>query len=123
MTILIVFFLVVGVTFNLLGTIALFRFPDVFTRLHGTTKCTTFGSIFTSGAVILFAIQKLIVTGEGRFVALAVHVALAIFALLITNPTGAHAIARAAHKSGVLPKLAVVDRLAEDEKKKDGVSA
>lgn len=123
MTILIVFFLVVGVTFNLLGTIALFRFPDVFTRLHGTTKCTTFGSIFTSGAVILFAIQKLIVTGEGRFIALAVHVALAIFALLITNPTGAHAIARAAHKSGVLPKLAVVDRLAEDEKKKDGVSA
>ncbi|HAA47633.1 MAG TPA: cation:proton antiporter [Synergistaceae bacterium] len=121
MTILIVFFLVVGVTFNLLGTIALFRFPDVFTRLHGTTKCTTFGSIFTSGAVILFAIQKLIVTGEGRFVALAVHVALAIFALLITNPTGAHAIARAAHKSGVLPKFAVVDRLAEDEKKKDGV--
>jgi multicomponent Na+:H+ antiporter subunit G len=52
-----------------------------------------------------------------------VHVAIAILALLITNPTGAHAIARAAHRSGVLPKMAVIDRLAEDEKKKGGVSA
>lgn len=123
MIVLIVFFLVVGVLFNLLGTVALFRFPDVFTRLHGTTKCTTFGSIFTSSAVILFAIQKLLTTGEGRFVTLIIHVAIAILALLITNPTGAHAIARAAHRSGVLPKYAVVDRLAEDEKKKGGVSA
>jgi multicomponent Na+:H+ antiporter subunit G len=123
MTVLIVLFLVVGILFNLLGTVALYRFPDVFTRLHGTTKCTTFGSIFTSGAVILYAVQKLLVTGEGRFVALMVHVVIAIFALLITNPTGAHAIARAAHRSGVLPKYAVVDRLAEDEKKKGGVSA
>jgi multicomponent Na+:H+ antiporter subunit G len=123
MTVLIVLSLVVGVLFNLLGTVALYRFPDVFTRLHGTTKCTTFGSIFTSSAVILYAVQKLLVTGEGRFVALIVHVVIAIFALLITNPTGAHAIARAAHRSGVLPKYAVVDRLAEDEKKKGGVSA
>lgn len=123
MTVLIVLFLVVGILFNLLGTVALYRFPDVFTRLHGTTKCTTFGSIFTSSAVILYAVQKLLVTGEGRFVALMVHVVIAIFALLITNPTGAHAIARAAHRSGVLPKYAVVDRLAEDEKKKGGVSA
>lgn len=123
MTVLIVLSLVVGILFNLLGTVALYRFPDVFTRLHGTTKCTTFGSIFTSSAVILYAVQKLLVTGEGRFVALIVHVVIAIFALLITNPTGAHAIARAAHRSGVLPKYAVVDRLAEDEKKKGGVSA
>ncbi|MFP4482067.1 MAG: monovalent cation/H(+) antiporter subunit G [Thermovirgaceae bacterium] len=123
MTVLIVLFLVIGVLFNVLGTVALYRFPDVFTRLHGTTKCTTFGSIFTSSAVILYGVQKLLVTGEGRFVALMVHVAIAILALLVTNPTGAHAIARAAHRSGVLPKFAVVDRLAEDEKKKGGVSA
>ncbi|MGC9372005.1 MAG: monovalent cation/H(+) antiporter subunit G [Thermovirgaceae bacterium] len=123
MTVLIVLFLVIGVLFNLLGTVALYRFPDVFTRLHGTTKCTTFGSIFTSSAVILYGVQKFLVTGEGRFVTLMVHVVIAIFALLITNPTGAHAIARAAHRSGVLPKYAVVDRLAEDEKKKGGVSA
>ncbi len=123
MTVFIVLFLIVGVLFNVLGTVALYRFPDVFTRLHGTTKCTTFGSIFTSSAVILYGVQKFLVTGEGRFVTLMVHVVIAIFALLMTNPTGAHAIARAAHRSGVLPKFAVVDRLAEDEKKKGGVSA
>jgi len=123
MTVLIVLCLIVGVLFNLLGTIALYRFPDVFTRLHGTTKCTTFGSIFTSSAVILWGLQEFFVTGEGRFVNLMVHVVIAIFALLITNATGAHAIARAAHRSGVLPKYAVIDRLAEDEKKKGGVSA
>jgi multicomponent Na+:H+ antiporter subunit G len=51
-----------------------------------------------------------------------VHTVIAILALLVSNPTGAHAIARAAHRSGVLPKQAVVDRLAEDEKKKGGAS-
>jgi multicomponent Na+:H+ antiporter subunit G len=123
MTVLIVLFLVVGILFNVLGTVALYRFPDVFTRLHGTTKCTTFGSIFTSSAVILYGVQKVFSTGDGRFITLMVHVAIAVLALLITNPTGAHAIARAAHRSGVLPKMAVIDRLAEDEKKKGGVSA
>jgi multicomponent Na+:H+ antiporter subunit G len=113
----------IGIFFNFLGTVALYRFPDVYTRLHGTTKCTTFGSIFTSAAVVVYAIFMHNSTGEGRFSTLAVHTVVAIAALLISNPTGAHAIARAAHRSGVLPKLAVVDRLAEDTKKKGGVSA
>jgi multicomponent Na+:H+ antiporter subunit G len=123
MNALIVLFLVIGTLFNLLGTVALYRFTDVYTRLHGTTKCTTFGSIFTSAAVVLFALQKLVVSGEGRFGTLAVHAIIAVAALLITNPTGAHALARAAHRSGIMPKFAVVDRLAEDQKKKGGVSA
>jgi len=114
----------VGAVFNFLGTVALYRFPDVYTRLHGTTKCTTFGSIFTSAAVVVFALDMFFRTGEGRFNTLTVHVIIAILALLISNATGAHAIARAAHRSGVLPKYAVVDRLAEDHrKKKGGVSA
>lgn len=113
----------IGIFFNFLGTVALYRFPDVYTRLHGTTKCTTFGSIFTSAAVVVYAVSLRLSTGEGRFSTLAVHTLIAVAALLISNPTGAHAIARAAHRSGILPKLAVVDRLAEDKKKKGGVSA
>jgi len=35
----------------------------------------------------------------------------------VTNATGAHAMARAAHRSGVAPIHAVVDRLAEDHRK------
>lgn len=43
---------------------------------------------------------------------LALHSALALLAILLTNPVGAHAIARAAHRSGVYPARAVIDELA-----------
>ena len=36
----------IGVFFNVLAGVGLLRFPDVYTRLHAGTKCTTFGSIF-----------------------------------------------------------------------------
>ncbi|MCS7232531.1 MAG: monovalent cation/H(+) antiporter subunit G [Synergistetes bacterium] len=114
---LIILCLIVGITFNGLGAIALYRFPDVYTRLHGATKATTFGSIFTSLGVIIYGFSKWISTGEARFCVLAIHAILALIALLLTNPTGAHAIARAAHRSGVMPKRAVVDKLAEKEGK------
>jgi len=93
------------------------RFPDVYTRLHGATKATTFGSIFTSSAVIIYGFYKWGVTHNVKFGVLSFHAILALIALLITNPTGAHAIAKAAHKSGVLPKFAVKDDLFEDRGK------
>ena len=96
-----------GMIFQVLGVVALYRFPDVYTRLHGATKCTTFGSIFLYLGIILYAV------GEGH-IALPVHVFLVMMFLLATNPVGAHAIARAAHRSGVLPKKAVVDKLQEE---------
>ncbi len=97
----------ISVAFNGLGVIALIRFPDVYTRLHGATKCTTFGSIFTTLAIIAYGFAR----GGAAHETLAIHTIIALFAILITNPTGAHAIARAAHRSGVRPKGAVVDRL------------
>ncbi len=105
----------VGLFFNTLGTVALFRFPDVYTRLHGATKCTTFGSIFLTLAVILYGLTSWQSGGESRYGILALHAAVALVALLVTNPTGAHAIARAAHRSGVGPKFAVVDALADEK--------
>ena len=106
----------IGLIFNVLGTVSLYRFPDVYTRLHGTTKCTTFGSLFTSAAVVAYGLGRFFEGYEGRFVTLSLHVTVAILALLISNATGANAIARAAHRSGIMPMFAVVDRLAEDEK-------
>lgn len=108
--------LLIGLAFNILGAVSLYRFPDIYTRLHGTTKCTTFGAIFTSLAALVWALGSLGVSGEGRYLTMALHVAVAVVALLVTNATGAHAIARAAHRSGVMPRQAVVDRLAEDRK-------
>jgi len=113
---LIYIFLGIGLTFNGLGSIGLLRFPDVYTRLHAATKATTFGSIFTSLGVVTWAFAQLYLTGNSANLNLALHTIIAIAALILTNPVGAHAIARAAHRSGVLPKYAVVDRLEEVKK-------
>ena len=106
-------FFLLGLVINTLGTISLYRFPDVYTRMHGSTKCTTFGTISLSAGVILYALLKRFETGEVRFSVLAVHAFIAVAALLVSNATGAHVLARAAHRSGVAPKMAVVDRLDE----------
>ena len=109
-------FLAIGVFFNLLAGVGLLRFPDVYTRLHAGTKCTTFGSIFICGSVILLGL-KLWIQGSSEYSILTIHTAGALIAILITNPTGAHALARASHRSGVKPVRAVVDHLEGMEKK------
>ena len=100
----------IGVFFNLLVGVGLLRFPDVYTRLHAGTKCTTFGSIFLCGSVILLGL-KYWIQGHTDYSVLVIHTAIALVAILLTNPTGAHAIARAAHRSGVKPVGAVIDDL------------
>jgi len=84
-------FIVVGVIFNLLGCLGLLRFPDYYTRLQASTKSVTLGTcgillgvFFTSG------------WSEAGIKAI-----LCIVFLLLTTPVSAHALARAAHKSGV----------------------
>lgn len=101
----------IGVFFNLLAGVGLLRFPDVYTRLHAGTKCTTFGSIFICGSVILIGLKAWLFDANTDGVSLAFHTGVALAAILLTNPTGAHAIARAAHKSGVKPAQAVIDEL------------
>ena len=107
--------LIIGVIFNLLGSLGLIRFPDVYTRLHAATKCTTFGTIFISLAVIIFGFYFWRVNGEAKYLVLSLHTIIALACLIITNPTGAHAISRAAYRSGVKPKYAVIDDLKEAE--------
>jgi len=107
-------FIAIGLTFNLLAVIGLLRFPDVYTRLHAGTKCTTFGSIFLCLAVMIHALRIWYLNGEPSSSIMPIHTLIALIAILVTNPTGAHAIARAAHRSGVEPVKAVVDDLKED---------
>ena len=105
-------FIIIGLFFNVVGVVGLHRFPDMYTRLHAATKCTTFGSIFIIMAVILQSAS--IWAMEGAFSSqsiLSIHSVIALVVLLITNATGAHAIARAAHRSGEKPVRAVVDDL------------
>jgi multicomponent Na+:H+ antiporter subunit G len=122
--ILIYIFIGIGIFFNLLAGVGLLRFPDVYTRLHAGTKCTTFGSIFLIGSVILIGLNMWWGNNTNGSV-LAIHSAVALVAILLTNPVGAHAIARAAHRSGVQPVKAVIDELAtepvkEQTEKEDG---
>ena len=84
------FLIVTGGLFVLLGSIALIRLPDIFTRLHGPTKATTLGV----GAI-------LIASSVGGY-ALNGDVSLKEFAislfLFITAPVSAHLLAKAALK-------------------------
>lgn len=102
-------FIGIGIIFQTLGALALHRFPDVYTRLHGTTMCTTLGSIFLYIGVILYVLPILGRTG----ILFSIHVVMLFLLVMITSSTGAHAIARASHRSGILPKHAVIDRLEE----------
>jgi multicomponent Na+:H+ antiporter subunit G len=110
--VLIYLFIGIGIFFNLLAGIGLLRFPDVYTRLHAGTKCTTFGSIFLIGSVVLIGL-KMWWEKDTNGSVLAIHSILALIAILLTNPVGAHAVARAAHRSGIKPAAAVIDELEE----------
>jgi len=110
-------FIGIGIFFNVLAGVGLLRFPDVYTRLHAGTKCTTFGSIFLIGSVVLIGL-KMWWEKDTNGSVLALHSVLALIAILLTNPVGAHAIARAAHRSGVQPAYAVIDELAQKPEKK-----
>ena len=103
----------IGIAFNALGVIGLLRFPDVYTRMHATTKMTTFGSIFTCLAVIVYGLALFAGKADSQYLTLSIHAFLAMVCLAFTNAVSAHAIARAAHRSGIMPELAVCDRLKE----------
>jgi multicomponent Na+:H+ antiporter subunit G len=95
----------IGVFFDLLGCVGLVRLPDVYNRLQAATKCVTLGT-----CLILFGVFL-----NFGFDATGVMSLLAALFVLITSPTGSHALARGSHKSGVpLCKESVVDKYAED---------
>ncbi|MBW2967610.1 monovalent cation/H(+) antiporter subunit G [Candidatus Woesearchaeota archaeon] len=100
----------IGLIFNILAVVGLLRFPDVYTRLHAATKCTTFGTIFVALAVMVYGVSSAM-SGVPGFGEMSVHALVALIVLLLTNPTGAHAIAQAAHRYGIKPEQAVVDAL------------
>jgi len=104
-----IFFIIVGISFDLFGCIGLVRMPDIYNRLQASTKCVTLG---TCG--ILFGVFL-----RFGFTASGIKAILCIIFLLLTSPVAAHALARGAHKSGILPaKGSVCDMYEEDKEKK-----
>jgi len=98
----------IGVLFVLFGTIGLVRLPDIYNRLQAATKCATMGTCSILLGVIV----------NRGISAVSMKALLCIIFILLTSPTAAHALARAAHISGVkLWNKSVCDKYAEDKNK------
>ena len=99
--------IIVGVAFNFFGCLGLVRLPDVYNRLQAATKCVTLG---TCGIMFgLFLICGISASG--------VKALLLIIFIILTSPTGAHALARASHRARVrLWDKSVCDKYEEDRK-------
>jgi len=96
----------IGAACALIGAIGIVRFPDVYNRIHANT-------VVVVGGVIVTLIGVSVLEGLSSYTIKALIIALFLF---LTNPVGSHAIARAAHKSGVkLWRRSVVDQLREEK--------
>jgi multicomponent K+:H+ antiporter subunit G len=93
----VMFFLLLGGSFVLIGSIGLARMPDFFLRLHGPTKATTLGM----GGILIGSIFFFSLTGG-----VSVHELLITIFLLITAPISAHMLIKAAlhHKLKAIAK-------------------
>jgi len=96
--------ILIGVIFLFLGSLGVFRMPDVYNRLQAGTKCTTLGAFSTIVSVGII---------EPSWLLKSLVIA---FFLLLTNPVAAHAIGRASYKMGVkLTEKSVVDQYGEEK--------
>jgi multicomponent Na+:H+ antiporter subunit G len=103
-------FIVVGLGFDFFGCLGLVRLPDVYNRLQASTKCVTLGTCSILFGLFIFR----------GFDAAGIKSLLCIIFLILTAPVSAHALARAAHKSGArLWEKSVCDKYEADEDKID----
>lgn len=97
--------IVVGLIFDFFGCLGLIRFPDVYNRLQAATKCITLG---TCGILLGLVCFK-------GFTAAGIKALLCLVFIILTAPVSAHALARAAYRSGVKPWVGtVVDEYDKD---------
>ncbi|WP_440953802.1 monovalent cation/H(+) antiporter subunit G [Methanococcoides sp. FTZ1] len=97
--------LLIGAFFVFLGMLGLLRLPDVYNRLHATTKIGTLG-------VVSVMMSILVKVGLSPIGVKGITVALFLF---LTAPIAAHMIGRAAHRHGVgLCQGSVIDEYGKD---------
>lgn len=82
-----------GLGFTVVSTAGVIRLPDVYARAHTASQADTLGAGFTLAAVALAL----------GWQQASVYTVLLLFFVFVTNPTAAHAIARAADESGIEP--------------------
>ncbi|MBS3741114.1 MAG: monovalent cation/H(+) antiporter subunit G [Candidatus Cloacimonetes bacterium] len=94
-----------GILFDFFGVLGLLRLPDVYNRLQAATKCVTFGSAGILIGVFIYS----------GFTPTGFKAILCTVFILLTSPVSAHAIAKAAHNSGIeMAEETIVDHYLED---------
>lgn len=102
-------FIVIGIIFDLFGCLGLVRLPDIYNRLQASTKCVTLGTVSILFGLFLFR----------GFSATGIKAILCIGFIILTAPVSAHALSRAAHRTGIkLWDKSVCDKYAEDKELK-----
>ena len=101
--------IVVGAFFALAGTIGVMKMPDTFSRMQASTCITTMGVLGVGLGALLYTI---FVMGSA---ATAVKVCVICGLVLVTNPVGAHAIAKGAYQAGIRPEK----RMETDDYRRD----
>jgi multicomponent Na+:H+ antiporter subunit G len=89
---LVVLLCVLGVFFSFTGALGILRMPDLYTRIQCSTKTITAGAIPLLCAVAL---------AKGFDTAYAARALIVAVLLFLVNPIAAHALVRAAYKSGI----------------------
>jgi multicomponent Na+:H+ antiporter subunit G len=90
--VLVVVLALTGLFFSLSGAVGLVRMPDLYCRIQCSTKNVTMGAL-----PLLLAV----VVDKGVVSAYASRALLVAFLLFVINPLSAHALARAAYRTGV----------------------
>ncbi len=100
----IIVLLVGGLFFTLVSAVGVIRLPDVYSRTHTASQTDTLGAGLALAAVA-------IALGWRTSSILTV---ILLFFIFVTNPTAAHAIARAADEEGITPWTVEDDRTDEE---------
>ncbi len=93
LSIVVVLLIAGGLFFSFVAVVGIIRLPDLYTRAHATSKSDTLGTILSLVGVAL-VLGSDIATAKAWFL---------LLFMLITNPTAAHAITRAAYDQDIEP--------------------
>lgn len=87
--------ILMGLFFVFAGTIGVLRLPDFYTRIHAAGMTDTLGAEMILLGLII----------QAGFSQMTLKLLMISFFLLLTSPTATHAVAHAASKAGLKPKL------------------
>lgn len=90
--------MVIGLIFAAAGVIGIIKMPDTFSRMQASTCISTLGAIGVLLGALLYSIFVMGSAGT------AVKIVVIALMILLTNPVGAHSIAKGAYKAGIRPE-------------------